>query len=79
MIRVDQAGEFGAVRIYEGQLAVLGARNSQTTDAIRHMAEQEQRHPGGFDEAWTTHAPSVRRRSNRFGAWPDSRWAPPPR
>ena len=24
MIRVDQAGEYGAVRIYAGQLAVLG-------------------------------------------------------
>ncbi len=24
MIRVDQAGEFGAVRIYQGQLRVLG-------------------------------------------------------
>jgi ubiquinone biosynthesis monooxygenase Coq7 len=44
MIRVDHAGEYGAVRIYEGQLAVLGARRSQTADAIRHMAEQEQVH-----------------------------------
>ncbi|MFY7746032.1 MAG: demethoxyubiquinone hydroxylase family protein, partial [Erythrobacter sp.] len=26
MIRVDQAGEFGATRIYEGQLAVMGDR-----------------------------------------------------
>ena len=24
MIRVDHAGEYGAVRIYEGQMAVLG-------------------------------------------------------
>jgi ubiquinone biosynthesis monooxygenase Coq7 len=49
MIRVDHAGEYGAVRIYEGQLAVLGARNSQATGAIRHMAEQEQRHLKAFD------------------------------
>jgi len=49
MIRVDHAGEYGAVRIYEGQLAVLGARKSETTDAIRHMAEQEQRHLKTFD------------------------------
>ena len=49
MIRVDHAGEYGAVRIYEGQLAVLGARKSETTDAIRHMAEQEQRHLKKFD------------------------------
>ena len=47
IIRVDHAGEYGARRIYEGQLAVLGHR----TDAapIRHMAEQEQRHLEAFD------------------------------
>lgn len=49
MIRVDHAGEYGAVRIYEGQLAVLGARKSRTADAIRHMAEQEQAHLKRFD------------------------------
>ncbi len=49
MIRVDHAGEYGAVRIYEGQLAVLGARKSASADAIRHMAEQEQRHLKTFD------------------------------
>jgi ubiquinone biosynthesis monooxygenase Coq7 len=27
MVRVDQAGEFGAVRIYAGQLAVMGDRH----------------------------------------------------
>jgi ubiquinone biosynthesis monooxygenase Coq7 len=47
MIRVDHAGEFGAVRIYEGQLAVLG--NTPAADAIRHMAAQEQRHLQTFD------------------------------
>jgi ubiquinone biosynthesis monooxygenase Coq7 len=49
MIRVDHAGEYGAVRIYEGQLAVLGARGTAATDAIKHMAEQEQRHLKTFD------------------------------
>src|ERR1700760_1450030 len=49
MIRVDHAGEYGAVRIYEGQLAVLGARGGPAVDAIRHMAEQEQRHLKTFD------------------------------
>ena len=49
MIRVDHAGEYGAVRIYEGQLAVLGKSNSKAADAIRHMAEQEQRHLKAFD------------------------------
>src|ERR1700742_3980646 len=49
MIRVDHAGEYGAVRIYEGQLAVLGERGGPAVDAIRHMAEQEQRHLKTFD------------------------------
>src|SRR6478609_8662450 len=47
MIRVDHAGEYGAVRIYEGQLAILGKRASG--DTIRHMAEQEQLHLKTFD------------------------------
>ena len=52
MIRVDHAGEYGAVRIYEGQLAVLGRRPAaaQSADLIRHMAEQEQRHLKTFDK-----------------------------
>ena len=49
MIRVDHAGEYGAVRIYEGQLAVLGGRSSAATAAVRHMAEQEKRHLEAFD------------------------------
>jgi len=49
MIRVDHAGEYGAVRIYEGQLAVLGDRKSRTVDAIRQMAEQEVEHLKRFD------------------------------
>lgn len=47
MIRVDHAGEFGAVQIYKGQLAVLG--RSASGDLIRHMAEQEQRHLERFE------------------------------
>ena len=42
MIRVDHAGEYGARRIYEGQLAVLG--HGPKGPAIRHMYEQELRH-----------------------------------
>ena len=51
MIRVDQAGEYGAVRIYEGQMAVFNGlnRNSAAADAIRKMAQQEQRHLKTFD------------------------------
>jgi ubiquinone biosynthesis monooxygenase Coq7 len=47
MIRVDQAGEYGARRIYEGQLAVLGRRREGPV--IRRMAAQEQRHLDTFD------------------------------
>ena len=48
MIRVDQAGEFGATRIYRGQLAVMGDR-APHTQAIAHMAEQEEGHRARFD------------------------------
>ena len=48
MIRVDQAGEFGATRIYEGQLAVMGERGPHSAE-IRHMAEQEEGHRARFD------------------------------
>src|SRR5260370_4277560 len=47
MIRVDHAGEYGAVRIYDGQLAVIG--RGRARDAIYHMADQEQRHLAAFD------------------------------
>lgn len=47
MIRVDHAGEYGAVRIYEGQLAVLG--KSKSAPEIRHMADQERQHLDKFN------------------------------
>jgi ubiquinone biosynthesis monooxygenase Coq7 len=47
MIRVDQAGEFGAVRIYEGQLSVL--RKSACAPVILRMADQEKHHLETFD------------------------------
>src|SRR5579862_1338927 len=49
MIRVDHAGEYGAVRIYEGQLAVLKRKGSAKVETIQHMADQEQRHLKTFD------------------------------
>jgi 3-demethoxyubiquinol 3-hydroxylase len=52
MIRVDQAGEYGATRIYAGQLAVLGNRHPIARD-IAHMAEQESRHRIFFDRMIT--------------------------
>ena len=48
MIRVDHAGEYGAKRIYEGQLAVLG--RSRAATEIRRMAEQEERHLAAFEK-----------------------------
>lgn len=48
MIRVDQAGEYGATRIYAGQLAVMGDRHDMAR-AISGMANQEERHRAYFD------------------------------
>ena len=47
MIRVDHAGEFGAVRIYEGQLAVVPPGPAR--DAVHEMAAQEQEHLATFN------------------------------
>ena len=48
MLRVDQAGEYGATRIYAGQLAVLRP-NCAEAKLISRMAAQEQRHLARFD------------------------------
>jgi ubiquinone biosynthesis monooxygenase Coq7 len=48
MIRVDQAGEYGATRIYAGQLAVLRP-SSPAAKLISRMAMQERRHLARFD------------------------------
>jgi ubiquinone biosynthesis monooxygenase Coq7 len=48
MLRVDQAGEFGATRIYAGQLAVMGTRAPHATE-IAAMAAQEADHRARFD------------------------------
>lgn len=48
MIRVDQAGEYGATRIYAGQLAVMGDRSPMARQ-IAGMANQEERHRAFFD------------------------------
>lgn len=49
MIRVDQAGEYGATRIYAGQLAVMGDRAPHAGE-IRAMADQEADHLAAFDK-----------------------------
>jgi len=48
MLRVDQAGEYGATRIYAGQLAVL-RRNAPESQLIARMAAQEERHLKRFN------------------------------
>ena len=46
VIRVDHAGEYGAQRIYQGQLAVL--RGTRWEPLLRHMQAQEQAHLDTF-------------------------------
>jgi ubiquinone biosynthesis monooxygenase Coq7 len=48
MLRVDQAGEYGATRIYAGQLAVL-RDNCPEAKLIARMAAQEERHLARFN------------------------------
>jgi len=48
MLRVNQAGEYGATRIYAGQLAVL-RRNCPEAKLIARMAAQEQQHLDRFN------------------------------
>ena len=49
MLRVNQAGEYGATRIYAGQLAVL-RDNSPASKLIARMNGQEQRHLARFNQ-----------------------------
>lgn len=49
IIRVDHAGEYGATRIYDGQIAVFG-KNSKIGKTIQHMADQEQEHIDTFEQ-----------------------------
>ena len=48
MLRVNQAGEYGATRIYAGQLAVLRP-GSAAARLVSRMAAQEHRHLARFD------------------------------
>jgi 3-demethoxyubiquinol 3-hydroxylase len=53
IIRVNHAGEFGAQRIYAGQLAVLG-EGSTISAALHHMAKQEDKHLAAFEKLIVT-------------------------
>lgn len=48
IVRVNHSGEYGAQRIYEGQLAVLGKH--ECANKLKHMAEQEKVHLKRFQE-----------------------------
>ena len=54
IIRVDHAGEYGATRIYDGQIAIFG-KNSKIGKTIKHMADQEQEHIDKFNELLLEH------------------------
>jgi 3-demethoxyubiquinol 3-hydroxylase len=49
MVRVNQAGEYGATRIYAGQLAIMNSRLPAAREIAR-MAAQEERHRQTFDK-----------------------------
>ena len=48
IIRVDHAGEYGANRIYAGQMAILGQMSVRTV--IQKMWDQEKDHLKKFNE-----------------------------
>ncbi|MES2984138.1 MAG: demethoxyubiquinone hydroxylase family protein [Pseudomonadota bacterium] len=52
-LRVNHAGEYGAQRIYAGQLAIL--KNHACADEIRHMAAQEDVHLATFNTLLPRH------------------------
>lgn len=51
MLRVDHAGEYGAVAIYRGQLAVFERQNGKEkiVGQLREMRDEEQDHLDAFD------------------------------
>merc|ERR1740128_1483085 len=53
MLRVDHAGEYGADRIYAGQMAVLG--ETEVGPMIQHMWDQEKHHLATFDKLVPQH------------------------
>lgn len=51
LVRVNHAGEYGAQRIYAGQIAVLG--DTEVGEELRHMAAQEDEHLAAFNAMMT--------------------------
>ncbi|MDC0074510.1 demethoxyubiquinone hydroxylase family protein [Alphaproteobacteria bacterium] len=48
IIRVNQAGEYGAKRIYEGQMSIL--KNSSSYNHLNEIYEQEKKHLNSFNK-----------------------------
>ena len=82
MIRVDQAGEFGATRIYEGQLAVMGDRGPDSAEIVE-MARQEGDHRARFDALMARRgvrgSPAAAASKGASGAMAAAPRPPPPR
>ncbi len=55
MLRVNQAGEYGAIRIYQGQMAVLGHK-PKIKKTLQHMLDQETEHLAAFNHLMVEHA-----------------------
>ena len=54
IIRVDHAGEYGATKIYDGQIFIFG-KSSKIGKTIQHMADQEQEHIETFEKLIIKH------------------------
>ena len=57
MLRIDHAGEYGAVAIYRGQQAVFrGQKKTQAmAETLAEMEAEEQKHLDAFDTVSYTH------------------------
>ncbi len=53
MLRIDHAGEYGAKRIYAGQMAIL--KNASCAPELAHMAAQEEVHLATFNRLLPEH------------------------
>ena len=57
MLRIDHAGEYGAVAIYRGQQAVFKnqAKTKDMAATLAEMESEEQKHLDAFDDLLNTH------------------------
>ena len=57
ILRVDHAGEYGAVAIYKGQQAVFArrAKTRKIAEQLKHMEAEEQHHLDAFDDLLNAH------------------------